>query len=189
MAGQDPRGPLRRPSDLRHGWPFPGALRFRGFRGAGRLWSLRQALRARRRPPLRYLLLGGCCCAVELAPLALDRYRPDHLGIQPARSAADAEVLVVAGPVTEKNAPIISQVYRSMAEPRWVIALSGCSCGGGPYHQGATVLDGVDTVIPVDVYVPGSPPRPEALIHALLQVQDLKRLGSHPRSIDVTPYG
>lgn len=162
MAGQDPRGTLR---------------------------GLRAAWRRRRRPRLRYLLLGGCCCGVELMPLLLDEYRPDDFGIHPARWAGDAEVLVVAGPVTEKNAPLIGEVYRSMPEPRWVIALSACSCGGGPYHQGATVLDGVDTIIPVDVYVAGSPPRPEALISALLQVQDLKARGRHPRSFDETPFG
>ncbi|HEX6989738.1 MAG TPA: NADH-quinone oxidoreductase subunit NuoB [Bacillota bacterium] len=155
----------------------------------GPIQGLRAAWRRRRRPALHYLLLGGCCCGVELIPLLLDEYRPDDFGVRPARRVEDADVLVVTGPVTEKNAPIFTEVYRSMPEPRWVVALSACSCGGGPYHQGATVLDGIDTLIPVDLYVPGSPPRPEALIHALLQVQELKRRGRHPRSFDETPYG
>lgn len=192
MAGADSRHPLT-PSVMPNGRGVGGERRWERPLRPGPLQGLRQGLRAawrrRRRPALRYLLWGGCCCAVEFLPLLLDAYRPDDLGIRPARRIDDAQVLVVAGPVTEKNAPLIGEVYRRMPQPNWVVAFSACSCGGGPYHQGATVLDGVDTVIPVDVYVPGSPPRPEALIHALIQVQELARRGRHPRSVDETPFG
>ncbi|HEY8449045.1 MAG TPA: NADH-quinone oxidoreductase subunit NuoB [Bacillota bacterium] len=149
---------------------------------------LRRPWLRRRRPPVRYTLFGGCCCSIEMIPLLTDRYRPDEYDIRPARSVDEADTLVVAGPVTEKNAPLIREVYDLMPQPRWVVAFSACSCGGGPYHQGATVLDGVDTLIPVDVYVPGNPPRPEALIHALLAVQQLKAQGRQIDAIDRNPY-
>lgn len=140
----------------------------------------------RRRPALRYLTFGVACCAVELFPLLLDRYRPERWNIHAARGPEDANVLVVAGAVNERLAGVLADVYRSMPEPRWVVAFSACACGGGPYHEGFLVLDGVDEVIPVDVYVPGSPPRPEALLHALLRLQERLAAG-RPAAARRTP--
>lgn len=136
---------------------------------------LSRAQRTRHRPLLRYALIGSCCCAAEFTPLLLDKYRPDQLNIHPAASMKEADALVVAGPITIKMAPLIEETFANMPEPNWVVAFSACSCGGGPYHQGATVFNGVDTLIPVDVYVAGSPPRPLALVNALMKVQELKR--------------
>lgn len=124
------------------------------------------------RPALRYLTFGVACCAVELFPLVLDRYRPERWNIHAARGPGDANVLVVAGAVNRRLAPAVAELYRSLPEPRRVVAFSACACRGGPYHEGFWVLGGVDGTIPVDVYVPGSPPRPEALLHALLRLQE-----------------
>lgn len=128
----------------------------------------------RRQPPLRYALFGSSCCSVELVPLILQRYQTKRLGIVPARWIQDADVLVVAGPITKKLAPVIVELYEQMPPRRWLVAFSACACAGGPYHQSPTTIDSLDNLLPVDVFVPGNPPRPEALIDALLKVRALK---------------
>lgn len=145
-------------------------------------------MRALARPEVRYLTFGVACCSMELFPLLLERYRPEHLHIRPARWFDDANVLVVAGAINERLAGVVRGMYERMPEPKWVVAFSGCSCGGGPYTEGPNVLDGVDTVIPVDLYVPGAPPRPEAFIYAMLKIQELMAHGRHVRSVDRTPF-
>lgn len=121
---------------------------------------------------LWYLLFGIACCAIEMMAAGGPRYDLDRLGSVFRASPRQADLMIVAGTVTEKMAPVIKRLYDQMAEPRWVISMGACASSGGPYWQGYNVVAGVDKVIPVDVYIPGCPPRPEALMHAILSLRD-----------------
>jgi NADH-quinone oxidoreductase subunit B len=112
---------------------------------------------------------GLACCAVEVSA-ALRRFA-ESLS-QPGPEAAPLHVLVVAGTVTDKLAPLVRDAYRDLPEPRFVLSFGACSNSGGPYWDSYCVTKGVDQLIPVDVYVPGCPPRPEALIHGLRLLLD-----------------
>ena len=124
-----------------------------------------------------YMTFGIACCAIEMMATGGPKYDFDRFGMIPRGSPRQSDLMIVAGTVTEKMAPRIRQLYEQMAEPRWVLALGGCASNGGPYHQGYNVVDGVDKVVPVDIYVPGCPPRPEALLHGIVLLQDkIRRL-------------
>ena len=116
------------------------------------------------------MTFGIACCAIEMISTACSRYDLDRMGIIFRASPRQSDVMIVAGTVTKKMAPIIKRLYNQMAEPRWVIAMGGCASAGGPYNTYA-VVQGTELVIPVDVFVPGCPPRPEALIYGFLQLQ------------------
>ena len=119
---------------------------------------------------LRVFDAGLACCAVEVSA-ALRRFA--ELLPQPGlEAAAPVYVLVVAGTVTDKLAPLVRDAYRDLPEPRFVLSFGACSNSGGPYWDSYCVTKGVDQLIPVDVYVPGCPPRPEALIHGLRLLLD-----------------
>ena len=119
---------------------------------------------------LRVFDAGLACCAVEVSA-ALRRFA--ELLPQPEpEAAAPVHVLVVAGTVTDKLAPLVRDAYRDLPEPRFVLSFGACSNSGGPYWDSYCVTKGVDQIIPVDVYVPGCPPRPEALIHGLRLLLD-----------------
>lgn len=120
---------------------------------------------------LWYLLFGIACCAIEMMASGAPRYDLDRLGSVFRASPRQADLMIVAGTVTEKMGPVVRRLYDQMAEPRWVIAMGACASNGGPYWQGYNVVDGVDKFVPVDVYVPGCPPRPEALIHGIVRLQ------------------
>ena len=120
---------------------------------------------------LWYLLFGTACCAIELMATGASRYDFDRLGMIFRASPRQSDLLIVAGTVTYKMAPIIRRLYDQMAEPRYVLAMGGCAIGGGPfYYDSYSVLRGIDKILPVDVYVPGCPPRPEALLQGCLEV-------------------
>jgi NADH-quinone oxidoreductase subunit B len=120
-----------------------------------------------------FFQFGLACCAIEMMATAASRYDLMRIGMLPRSSPRQADVMIVAGTVTMKMALRIKKLYEQMADPKYVIAMGSCATSGGPYWQyGYHVLKGVDLVIPVDVYIPGCPPRPEALIEGLLKLQE-----------------
>jgi NADH-quinone oxidoreductase subunit B len=120
---------------------------------------------------------GLACCAIEFIATSMARHDFIRLGVIPfAHGPRQADLLVVSGTLTDKMAPALQRLYQEMPEPKYVISFGSCSNCGGPYWDSYSVTKGVDQIIPVDVYVPGCPPRPEALLNGILELQ--KRIGS-----------
>jgi NADH dehydrogenase (ubiquinone) Fe-S protein 7 len=125
------------------------------------------------------LTFGLACCAVEMMHIAAPRYDMDRYGIVFRASPRQADVIIVAGTLTNKMAPAFRKVYDQMPEPRWVISMGSCANGGGYYHYSYAVVRGCDRIVPVDIYVPGCPPTAEALMYGFLQLQKkVKRMQS-----------
>jgi NADH-quinone oxidoreductase subunit B len=125
-----------------------------------------------RRNSIWPLQFGLACCAIEMIAAAASRYDLARFGGEVFRpSPRQADLMIVAGTVTKKMAPQIVRLYNQMPDPKYVIAMGACSISGGPFKQGYNVLKGIDRYIPVDVYIPGCPPRPEALLHAFMELQ------------------
>ena len=128
---------------------------------------------------------GLACCAIEMMAVGGPRYDLARFGMEVFRaSPRQADLMIVAGRVSQKMAPVLRQIYDQMANPKWVLAMGACSSSGGMFNNYA-VVQGVDHVVPVDVYLPGCPPRPEMLIDAILaihdQIQDTK-LGANRKA-------
>ncbi|XP_003706596.1 NADH-quinone oxidoreductase subunit B 2 isoform X1 [Megachile rotundata] len=117
------------------------------------------------------LTFGLACCAVEMMHIAAPRYDMDRYGVVFRASPRQADVIIVAGTLTNKMAPALRRIYDQMPEPRWVISMGSCANGGGYYHYSYSVVRGCDRIIPVDIYVPGCPPTAEALMYGILQLQ------------------
>ena len=117
-------------------------------------------------------MFGLACCAIEMIASATSRYDIARFGSEVFRaSPRQADLMIVAGRVSQKMAPVLRQVYDQMAEPKWVIAMGACSSTGGMFNNYALV-QGVDHIVPVDIYVPGCPPGPQSLMHGILTLHD-----------------
>ena len=122
---------------------------------------------------------GLACCAIEMIATTMARYDLARFGAEVFRpSPRQADLMIVSGTVTKKMAPQVVRLYNQMAEPKYVIAMGACAISGGPFKQGYNVLKGIDRYIPVDVHIPGCPPRPEALMQAFITLQ--KKIDGQP---------
>jgi NADH-quinone oxidoreductase subunit B len=136
--------------------------------------TLEQAINWARQASVWPMTFGLACCAIEMMAAGASRYDMDRFGAGAFRATPrQADLMIVAGTVTFKMASRVQRLYHLMPEPKFVIAMGACTVGGGPYFKwGYHVVKGVDLVVPVDVYVPGCPPRPEALLEGLMRIQD-----------------
>ena len=125
-----------------------------------------------RKSSLWPMTVGLACCAIEMMAVGASRFDMDRFGAGIFRpSPRQSDLIIIAGTVTLKMAEVIQVLYEQMPDPKWVISMGACSSVGGPFDTYAT-LQGVDKVIPVDVYIPGCPPRPEALLYGVMRLQD-----------------
>ena len=130
------------------------------------------------------LTFGLACCAIEMISMSAATFDISRFGSEVFRaSPRQADLMIVAGRVSHKMAPVLRQLYDQMPEPKWVIAMGACAACGGVYNNYALV-QGVDKIVPVDVYLAGCPPRPEALIFAMMQLQEMVKRGErHPITV------
>lgn len=137
-----------------------------------------------RRSSLWPLTFGLACCAIEMMSAYMAHHDFDRFGVIPWPSPRQADLLIVSGTVTYKMGHAIKLLWEQMPEPKWAIAMGACAIDGGPYVRSYSVMKGVDQIVPVDVYVPGCPPRPEALLFGVMHLQEkIKRQASaHRRS-------
>ncbi len=139
------------------------------------------------------LTFATSCCGIEFMAVGAARYDFARFGFEVARaSPRQADFIMVAGTITNKMAPVLKRLYDQMADPKYVIAVGGCAISGGPFKKSYHVVNGVDKILPVDVYIPGCPPRPEAMLYGLMQLQRKVKLekffGGANRQIDKKEY-
>lgn len=134
---------------------------------------VRETVNWARKSALWPMTFGLACCAIEMIATGAGRFDIDRFGAGVFRpSPRQSDLIIVAGTVTLKMGPVVRRVYDQMPEPKWVIAMGACASTGGPFNSYST-MQGVDRTIPVDVYIPGCPPRPEALLYGLMRLQDI----------------
>ena len=123
------------------------------------------------------LTFATSCCGIEFMAVCAARYDIARFGFEVTRnSPRQADVILVCGTITTKMAPVLKRLYDQMADPKYVVAIGGCSVSGGPFKKSYHVVNGVDQVIPVDVYVPGCPPRPESFLYGMMQLQRIVKI-------------
>jgi NADH-quinone oxidoreductase subunit B len=150
------------------------------------LLTLDQVFARTRSRSLRSLIFGSTCCAVEMTSIPASRLDSAPSGLHvPRKLLRQNDVMIVAGTVTKKMAPFLVRLYNQMAESKYVIAMGACAISGGPFKEGYNVIPGVDRLIPVDIYIPGCPPSPAALLQGITTLQariDPKRFRESPAS-------
>jgi NADH-quinone oxidoreductase subunit B len=148
--------------------------------------SLEQAMSWAKQSSIWPMTFGLACCAIEMMATGASRYDLDRFGAGAFRATPrQADLMIVAGTVTHKMASRVRRLYEQMPDPKYVIAMGACTVGGGPYFKyGYHVVKGVDLVVPVDVYVPGCPPRPEALLEGVMRIQDKIRMKKITKGTD-----
>lgn len=125
-----------------------------------------------RRNSIWPMMFGLACCGIEMICAATSRFDFSRFGMEVMRpSPRQTDLMIVSGTVTKKMIPQIVRLYNQMPEPKYVLAMGACASGGGPFKEGYSVVDGIDKFVPVDVYVPGCPPTPQALLHGLITLQ------------------
>jgi NADH-quinone oxidoreductase subunit B len=126
-----------------------------------------------RRSSVWPMMFGLACCAIEMIAAQASRYDMARFGMEVMRpTPRQSDLMLVSGTVTKKMVPLIVRLYNQMPEPKYVVSMGACASGGGPFKEGYNVVAGIDKFLPVDVYIPGCPPTPQALIHGLIKLQE-----------------
>ena len=149
--------------------------------------SVEKMVQWARRSSIWPVTFGLACCAIEMMAMSCSRYDVARFGSEVFRpSPRQADLMIIAGRVSQKMAPVIKQLHAQMPEPKWVISMGACATSGGVFNNYA-IVQGVNQVIPVDIYVPGCPPRPQALLYAILQLQEKisNERGSFKRALNI----
>jgi NADH-quinone oxidoreductase subunit B len=154
--------------------PIPDELR-----GQVSITTLDKIYNWGRRSSVWPMMFGLACCAIEMICTAASRYDTARFGMEVMRpSPRQSDLMIVSGTVTKKMVPQIVKLYNQMPEPKYVMAMGACASGGGPFKEGYNVVSGIDKFLPVDIYVPGCPPTPQALLHGLITLQ--KKIDHQP---------